>query len=306
MSGVTLAKPNIGDLRKGLGKNKYNWFCWSACESCGKERWVQIRRGKLRNRKCVQCSDRSKAAEAMRMANLGATHSQETRDRISQARQQKVWEYAKVPPENPSIDDKAMINKKACVWSVCIICGKERWVRAKHGGISSHTTCNKCATDEKRNKLHLANIGLKHSPERVEANRLAHKGQIVTEEMKEKRRLLWEDSRWRKWAIKRQRHYVRPNKPECFLMQLLENLYPSEWKFVGDGSLTINGYNPDFVNINGKKLLIEMWGDYWHRNDKPKERMAIFSKYGYHTLIIWERELRDETLLTQRIMEFVG
>ena len=304
--GITLEKPNIGDLRKGLGKNKYNWYCWSACESCGKERWVEIIKGGLRNGMCVHCSDRSKQVEAMRRANLGTTRSQETRDRISQTRRQKVWEYAKVPSINPSIGDKAKVNRHSCIWFACSMCGKERWIRVKRGGIPSHVICNGCVTDEKRNKLRLANLGRKDSPERVEANRLTHIGQIVSEEKRERARQLWQNPKWRKWAIMQQRRFVCPNKPETTLAQLLEYLYPKEWKFVGDGSLIINGYNPDFANINGKKQLIEMWGDYWHKGQNPEKRIAIFNKFGYRTLVIWERELKDEALLIQRIQEFVG
>ncbi len=242
----------------------------------------------------------------MHMANLGATRSQATRDKISQTRRQKVWEYAKIPPRNPAIGDKVVINKKACVWAACIICGKERWVRAKRGGVPFCTTCNGCVTGEKRNKLRLVNLGRKDSPERVEANRFAHIGQIVSEERRERAHQLWQNPEWRKWVIRRQRRFVCPNKPETTLAQLLEYLYPEEWKFVGDGSLIINGYNPDFANINGKKLLIELFGDYWHKGQDPQKRIALFHKFGYQTLVVWERELKDETLLIQRIQEFVG
>jgi len=124
--------------------------------------------------------------------------------------------------------------------------------------------------------------------------------------MREKYASVFEEAK-QKWmeSMKKSLH-VKPNQVEKRLLQILSNLYPNEWAFVGDWSLVIANKNPDFANINGKKLLIEMWGDYWHQNDNPKERVSLFSKYGYHTLIIWERELKDEALLTQRIMEFVG
>ena len=66
-----------------------------------------------------------------------------------------------------------------------------------------------------------------------------------------------------------------------------------------------------FINVNGKKLIIEVFGDYWHRqNVKPyhvnEGRVDVYAKYGYKTLIIWERETKNVEELKQKILEFVG
>ena len=85
---------------------------------------------------------------------------------------------------------------------------------------------------------------------------------------------------------------IRPTKPELKLKKMLN---PNEYKYVGDGSLIIGGFNPDFVNINGKKILIEVFGRYWHNLDinkeRDKQRLKTYKKYGYKTLIIWDDEL---------------
>lgn len=43
---------------------------------------------------------------------------------------------------------------------------------------------------------------------------------------------------------------------------------------------------PDFVNIK-KRKVIEGFGDYWHRNDNPQDKIDSFGKFGYDCLIIW-------------------
>jgi hypothetical protein len=103
---------------------------------------------------------------------------------------------------------------------------------------------------------------------------------------------------------------ISPNKPETSVLNILNELYPNEWKFTGDGQVIIDGLNPDFINTNGKKLIIEVFGDYWHRqNVKPyrvnEGRVDVYATYGYRTLIIWERETKNIELLKQKIQEFV-
>lgn len=96
----------------------------------------------------------------------------------------------------------------------------------------------------------------------------------------------------------------KPNKPEALLINLLESMYPGQWKYTGDFSLTINGKCPDFVNINGQKKIIELFGDYWHRGQNPEERIAAFKPFGYEALIIWEHELKNMVRVIDRIHSF--
>jgi len=99
---------------------------------------------------------------------------------------------------------------------------------------------------------------------------------------------------------------IKPNKPETAILNLLNLLYPGEWKYTGDFSFTINGKCPDFVNCNGQKKIIELFGDYWHRGEKAEDRAAVFSPFGYRTLVIWERELKKPDLVINKIREFAG
>lgn len=95
---------------------------------------------------------------------------------------------------------------------------------------------------------------------------------------------------------------IHPNKPEMMLLSLLNQEDASNWKFVGDGELIIVGKNPDFWNGNHK--LAELFGDYWHKGQNPQERIDLFQKEGYNTLIIWESELKYPNKVITKIKEF--
>lgn len=83
---------------------------------------------------------------------------------------------------------------------------------------------------------------------------------------------------------------------------------PKEYKFTGDGGIILGGFNPDFINCNGQKKIIELYGDYWHNKkeliSRDKRRLKTYKKYGYKLLIIWEHELKDPEKVISKIMEF--
>jgi len=56
------------------------------------------------------------------------------------------------------------------------------------------------------------------------------------------------------------RECLSPNKEEKYLLKLIEEVCPNEYKYVGDGSFWLYGLNPDFVHCNGKKKIIEFFG----------------------------------------------
>lgn len=68
--------------------------------------------------------------------------------------------------------------------------------------------------------------------------------------------------------------------------------------------MTLGGKVPDFVNVNGQKKIIELFGDYWHEPEEEQERIDLFAKYGYQTLVIWDYELKDVNKLKEKILEF--
>ncbi len=114
---------------------------------------------------------------------------------------------------------------------------------------------------------------------------------------------------------------AKPNKAEKQLESILNEIAPNEYKY-NDGWFLLDGKIPDFVNINGKKKLIELQGCYFHgctqckmvykhkrvmgkTEQLMKQRAEEFANYGYETKYVWEHELKDVELLKQSLLSFV-
>jgi len=123
-----------------------------------------------------------------------------------------------------------------------------------------------------------------------------------------KHRLSTPEGRNKQWKAIKKALKLKPNRPEIELSKILNILYPNEYKFVGDGQIIIDGFNPDFINCNGQKKIIEHYGDYWHNKPGAKEkdlrRINTYTKHGYKTLIIWEHELEKIEEVKQRLVYF--
>lgn len=94
----------------------------------------------------------------------------------------------------------------------------------------------------------------------------------------------------------------RPSKPELKLQNLIERI-GLQFKYVGNSKFFVGRANPDFVNID-ERQIIELYGDYWHRYENPQNRINYFNKNGYSTLIIWEHELKDESAVMTKVLDF--
>ena len=147
----------------------------------------------------------------------------------------------------------------------------------------------KTVSAETRQKLSAANKGKRYSPA-TEFNSSSLKAKYKEPNYIEKMRKAWN---------------IKPNKAEIRMLNILNLLYPGEWKYTGDFSFTIDGKCPDFVNCNGRKLIIEYFGDHWHQGDDPEARAAIFEPFGYRTLVIWGNEMKDMEKVISRIRSFV-
>jgi very-short-patch-repair endonuclease len=113
---------------------------------------------------------------------------------------------------------------------------------------------------------------------------------------------LWQDPNY--IAMQMRARGVRPNKTEKFLTKLFQKLYPNQWKYVGDGQFILAGKCPDFVNVNGQKKIIELFGEHVHKPEEEQERTILFSRYGYQTLVIWFKELNNMERLIERVTNF--
>lgn len=101
-----------------------------------------------------------------------------------------------------------------------------------------------------------------------------------------------------------QARHIKPNKTELAFDAWLQEVLPGEYKYVGDGQFILGGRCPDWLNINGQKKLVELFGDYWHRGENPQDKIDHYKRYGFDTLVIWENELKDKAKLLQIINDF--
>lgn len=77
------------------------------------------------------------------------------------------------------------------------------------------------------------------------------------------------------------------------------------YKFVGDGSFMVGRKNPDFININGKKVAIEVYSLYYKlRHSKTldewkNEREKVFNEYGWQILFFDAVQVNEKNVLEQ-------
>ncbi len=259
-------------------------------------------------------------------------HTEATRSLISQKLRGKTpWNKGKETPLNVR-RKQSVAHKGINIWSKGQKMseeGRENIRKSKTG--SNNPNFGKPRSEKTRRKIGDANRGRHISEEqKIQSYKILRewhknnphpmKGKHLSDETKRKLRentknrkhsdetklkikLAWKDP---VYVAKQMRsRHVKPNKLEKYFEKYLNMLYPNEWKFVGDGQLIINGKCPDFVNINGKKKLIEIYGDYWHLGQDPEERKKEFKLFGWNTLILWEKDVRKNPNLKNIIDNFI-
>lgn len=114
---------------------------------------------------------------------------------------------------------------------------------------------------------------------------------------------LMQNQEWKSWWLKRSinAQNVKPNKIETIIIQLIDK-HKLPLRYVGDGQVTIGGKCPDFIDVNGQKKVVEVFGDYWHgtRKDVPWHQTEygtrkIYAQYGFECLILWESEIKQSS-----------
>ena len=95
-------------------------------------------------------------------------------------------------------------------------------------------------------------------------------------------------------------------KPELIFEEICKK-YNLPFHYVGDGQLWIGKskkrLNPDFIEANGERICVEIFGDYWHSlllNPKLKEcttlayRRRHYKRYKWQSVFLWETDLLRE------------
>jgi len=96
-----------------------------------------------------------------------------------------------------------------------------------------------------------------------------------------------------------------PTKPELIFKEICErNNLP--FKYTGDGQLWIGKkkkLNPDFIESNGKRIIVEIMGAYWHSpilnkniptHGTLKYRKAHYKRFKWIPIFIWDTDLLRE------------
>lgn len=122
----------------------------------------------------------------------------------------------------------------------------------------------------------------------------------------------WQKTKKGKKIIKKRIKSIvkKSNKKEKLLMKMIEKA-ELPYQYVGDGETIVGSKCPDFICNDNQKLIIELYGDYWHNEDNcnywhqtEKGAKEYYREYGYKTLIIWEKELKKPNNVISKIIDF--
>jgi G:T-mismatch repair DNA endonuclease (very short patch repair protein) len=86
----------------------------------------------------------------------------------------------------------------------------------------------------------------------------------------------------------------RPTHPEVMAAGFIE-MHDLPWRYTGDGRLWLGRRNPDFVHTT-EKIVLEIFGRYWHKKEDEEELRASYSGVGYRLLVLWEDEVTEERM----------
>ncbi len=102
------------------------------------------------------------------------------------------------------------------------------------------------------------------------------------------------------------RKCLRRRIPTClesdFLKIIEDNGLP--YKFVGDGSFMIGRKNPDFINVNGEKIAIEVYAPFYKKingrniEDWQTDRSRVFKEYGWELLFFETSQVNESYVLS--------
>ena len=272
------------DLKPKSGKR-----ILAACDGCGKIREI----GKKDYRDfCPSCVNKGEKNH-----NYGKHHLKETLEKISKA------------------------NKGHISWNKGGALSEETKRKISKTNKENPPMLGKHHSEETKRKMSDAKKGKHHTEEAKQKMSDARKGMHLSEETKKKLsdankgenhpffgKHLSKETR-RKIGIKRkaQKFPTHHTKPELIFEQICKknNL---DFHYVGDSSLWIGKkgekqLNPDFIEANGKKIIVEVFGDYWHSpllNMGMKESSTLeyrkrhYKQFGWKSIFLWESDLKRE------------
>lgn len=109
--------------------------------------------------------------------------------------------------------------------------------------------------------------------------------------------------RLNKSNIKERITKILKRKPISYFERKIINLIKHNnlpYKFVGDGSFWLGNRNPDFINTNGEKKLIEVYGSFQKKRNYgsvkkyENHRIQHYKAYGFKVIFINEKQLLNK------------
>jgi hypothetical protein len=169
-------------------------------------------------------------------------------------------------------------------------------------------TRRKMSEAQKGNKKSLG----KHPSERTrrkmsEAQLGKHPSEETRQKLRETTKKNWRDPNFVKKVFDGLN--AKPNGLEKKVGTILQKHLPEQYAYNGDFScgITIGGKIPDFVNVNGEKVVIEVFGP-WHDEKHMRAiygddiswkrtefgTKAHYSQFGYKCVVFWQEEIERE------------
>jgi len=141
-----------------------------------------------------------------------------------------------------------------------------------------------------RQKISKANLGVKYPREKYPnfGNRNKCRSRITKKKTSISVTKKWQDPEFQKKVTNALN--LKPNNLE----KLFDKLTPDTVRYIGNGQFfittKIRTHNPDF-KVHSQKKVIELFGDYWHEGEDPKDIIREYNEVGYKCLVFWEKEI---------------
>jgi len=146
--------------------------------------------------------------------------------------------------------------------------------------------------------------GKHHSQKTKEKISMANKGKRFSPktEFKKGHISLRKGIKFPKETIRRILSRRVPSTLELKFLRIVKK-YNLPYKYVGDGSFFINHCNPDFVNVNGEKIAIEVYARFYKQLDGRNIlrwrhiRRQKFQEYGWKVIFFDETQIKEDYIL---------
>lgn len=98
--------------------------------------------------------------------------------------------------------------------------------------------------------------------------------------------------------------FRKPNSKEIILDNLLAQNFPGQWEYVGNGSAKIGRKVPDWISTDGKRGVIELFGERWHNITEESQLIQYYNEHGYCCLVIWVAELNNPQTVIEKVRKW--